>query len=383
MPGDTLAIQLDAGGRRFSRATLDGEPITDLIFGDTVPVPFYGQPLKQAWHRVLGEPGRIQLPADAEALYEATVFAADNDALEVRSLQRSGPTLIPAVQAAREAFFEQRAFIERGVWDRYLFDGDTTTYMDVWSFGRDLRIEGGALRVDFGAEIFIDHLVIHTLDDTTFAGQLRAGAVTAEVSTDLREWTAAWIRQLPGVRPVNDSMSARTFVVQLPGNGVHRYVRVSSGPDRVTEIEGYRAGRRLARTGWRASNLFGLHATVPAVAAWSTRFRLDEAAPGSYLAVAVNGEHGVEKAYAALRVGDRLVGAPDRAVAYPSNSWEYPVRAVESNYTYFFPVAPEMIGTEIEAIVLLLEGGDIEIEPKVWLTAYPIPLVRRELVLYP
>ncbi|HSG81551.1 MAG TPA: hypothetical protein VLC48_04840, partial [Gemmatimonadota bacterium] len=172
-PGDTLPIQLDAGGRRFSRGTLDGEPIADLIFGDTVEVTFGGRPLVEPWHRVLGDLGRVQVPADAEALYEATVFAADNNALEVRSLERSGPTLIPQVQAARDAFFAQETFVQRGIWDLYVFDGDTATHMDVWSFGRDLRIAGGALRVDFGTAIFVDRVLIRTLDDAVFAGQVR------------------------------------------------------------------------------------------------------------------------------------------------------------------------------------------------------------------
>ncbi len=42
-----------------------------------------------------------------------------------------------------------------------------------------------------------------------------------------------------------------------------------------------------------------------------------------------------------------------------------------------------MVGAEIEAVVLALEGGGIELEPEVWITAYPIPLAERELVLYP
>lgn len=36
------------------------------------------------------------------------VFAADNNALEVRSLQRSGEISIPEVKAARDAFFIRR-----------------------------------------------------------------------------------------------------------------------------------------------------------------------------------------------------------------------------------------------------------------------------------
>jgi len=58
---------------------------------------------------------RLNLSEDAEALYEATVFAADNNALEVRSLLRSGNIEIPEVKAAREAFTNQRLSVERGL----------------------------------------------------------------------------------------------------------------------------------------------------------------------------------------------------------------------------------------------------------------------------
>ena len=62
---------------------------------------------------------------DAGALYEATIFAADNNALEVRSLHRSGPTDIKEVEAAREAFFTQETFTRRGIWDKNLFDNNS------------------------------------------------------------------------------------------------------------------------------------------------------------------------------------------------------------------------------------------------------------------
>ncbi len=88
---------------------------------------FPGTPLKEKYHRKLGDLTPCAVPADAEALYEATCFAADNNALEVRALQRSGPSRIPQVQKAREAFLEQQLFIDRGLWDRNLFDGDDET----------------------------------------------------------------------------------------------------------------------------------------------------------------------------------------------------------------------------------------------------------------
>ncbi len=47
--------------------------------------------------------------------------------LEVRSLERSGPSQIPEVEKAREAFFGQKLFVERGIWDKNLFDDNEDT----------------------------------------------------------------------------------------------------------------------------------------------------------------------------------------------------------------------------------------------------------------
>ena len=62
--------------------------------------------------------------------------------MEVRSLYRSGTTKIKQVEEARNAFFNQSAFINRGVWDKYLFDGDMGT--GFWPSKRkgDIRFEG-------------------------------------------------------------------------------------------------------------------------------------------------------------------------------------------------------------------------------------------------
>ncbi len=101
-------------------------------------------------------------PDDAEFLYEASCFAADNNALEVRSIKRSGPTDIPQVQAARDAFFKQEVFIDKGVWDKFLFDGDLNTSYNMLHRQKDFK--GGALRLDLGSITEIDRLLIKLED---------------------------------------------------------------------------------------------------------------------------------------------------------------------------------------------------------------------------
>lgn len=123
LPGTTAKVSIPAQQRKFSKATLDGGDAKDLLAGKEITVTFEGKPLTQPWHQKMSELPLTKLPDDAEALCEAC-FAADSNALEARSVERSGPTKIPAVKAARDAFFQQRTFVGRGLWDRYLFDGD-------------------------------------------------------------------------------------------------------------------------------------------------------------------------------------------------------------------------------------------------------------------
>ena len=142
------------------------------------------------------------------------------------------------------------------------------------------------------------------------------------------------------------------------------------------DMEGYYRREELDRSNWRASNLFFEYAKRPAVQAFQQEFTIDRVEPGGYLAVAINGTHGHERAWAALRVDGRFVGAPDRAVSFDSNTWEYYNVELDHDYTYYFPLDESFVGQEIEAWVLILDGGSADIEPEVWKTAYPIPWER-------
>ena len=127
--------------------------------------------------------------------------------------------------------------------------------------------------------------------------------------------------------------------------------------------------------------MFSPYEKAPAEAAWSASFVLDEAAKHSCLALAIDGRHGQEAAYAALRLEGRLIGAPDRSLSYQSNVWEYCNDETDSNYTYYFPVTKQMLNKKIDAVVLLLKGGSGDIQPEIWITAYPTPFDSKQLVL--
>lgn len=88
-----------------------------------------------------------------------------------------------------------------------------------------------------------------------------------------------------------------------------------------------------------------------------------------------------EGAYAALKVTGKYVGCPDRSVSYPSNVWEFLVAREDRNYTYYVPLTPEMKGKMIEAYVLGLQDGKLDLKPEVWVTAYPIPFESKNLII--
>ncbi len=92
--------------------------------------------------------------------------AADNNALETRSLLRSGETKIPQVKAARDAFFNQKIFKEREIWDKYLFDGDLKSAFSVAVRWGDHKADGStAFMVDMGKVQKLDKITFDSPDE--------------------------------------------------------------------------------------------------------------------------------------------------------------------------------------------------------------------------
>jgi hypothetical protein len=360
-PGTRTDITLSSGTRAFTRARIDGRDVPELLQGKAVSVSFDGNSSPTPIHRKLAECVPAEIPADAEALYEATVFAADNNALEVRSLMRSGPTAVPEVKAARDAFFEQVVFRERRIWDRNLFDDDPDTgFWPSRKYRVDQRVKGGSFRLDLGEVVDDGRIVLHVPDDYALQPILNDEGNWVEVSTDLKSW-----RRL-------NYLSARTMPIDLGGPA--RYLRFHVTADRFTEITGERDGKPMDRSAWRASNLFAHASQMKPVKAWHSRVQVDHLIPGAKLAIAIEGTHGVEGAYAALVVGEGYVGCPDRAASYPSNTWEYVNARRDRGYTYFAPVTREMIGKPIDVWVLAYDEEHTDLRPVVWHTADPRPV---------
>ncbi len=365
--GETSEVSLVPGGRSFRGATLDARPMPDLPAGRTVSIQFPGKPASGPWHRRIGSPTECAVPADAEALFESSCFAGDNDPLEIRSLRRSGPSIIPQVQKARQAFLDQPIIADLGMLTDYLFDGKPGTFCDLLK--SRARAPGSRhLRIDLGHAVALEHILL----ETPATGVVQFASVTttnrADVSTDLKTWRAA--RLVQAGRNIRIECDARQSV---------RYVRTDLVPEKLVEIRGFAQGKALNREGWRASWLFPRFKEVRK--AWSLPFTLDQAAPGSYLAVACHGVHGREGAWVALRVDGRWVGAPQRAPSYPVNPWEYPVRQTDGNYSYFMPLTAELLGKPCEVVVLAFDAQNLDFAPDVWLTAYPAPYREKTLIL--
>lgn len=371
MPGEKYKLELDAGGNSFSTALLNGENAQKLIDGKSLTIQFPGDVLQEKYHRKLGDLEACEVPAHAEALYEATIFSTDNNALEIRSLERSGNTGIPEVEAAREAFLDQPLFTARGLWDHYMFDGESETSFYVSQRQRKTPLlNGGSLRLDFGEPVAMDELLIEVGSEHALQPWKSGEAAFLEYSDNLREWHE--LRILAGT----------TMKIKLDPDNRIRYVRFRGTPDKIIEVTGYLNGKELDRSEWRGSQLFGPYYKIAAEFAWSGTTTIREIHSGSYIAVALEGEHGKEGAYAAACVNGMLVGASDRSPSYPVNPWEYPVASVSSHYTYYIPLSKEMECREIEIFVLGMKGGKTKFRPTAYLTCYPKPTKKIEMKLY-
>ena len=358
--------------RKFVKAFIDNDDVTDiLLHGDkTVNISFYGQMLKQPYHRKLGDLSRCEFPGSAKALYEASCFAADSNALEIRALERSGKTEIPAVKAARDAFLNQPLVKERGLWDKFLFDGDkqTSFYVDRRKYAKSKAVNGGVLRVDFGENIAADKIIVRVPDIFSLQPFKDQEAYYCQIAADLKNWKKVAFR------------AGLESVILIPKGEKIRYFSLHPQPLRPCEVELWKDGKKLNTKKFRASNLFSNYSDMKFKKSWSVKVVVNEALPTSYLCIAVNGKHGDEGAYAAVKMGNKFIGANDRAVSYKFNAWENKSAFTDSNYTYFVPVTKDMIGKELEVFVLGNAECQDDIKPEVWITA-PAPLQKKRLVL--
>ncbi len=368
--GETAKISLVSGGQKFSGATLDSKPESNLTTGGSVDVTFPGKKDRKSWHKRLGAPKVTSVPADAETIFETACFTADNDPLEIRSLKRSGPTKIPQVQKTRDIFLNQPIIAERGILQEYVFDGKSTVYD--FERKRVRAPENRGLRLDLGKATKVGYLLLEAAAETqALLPSFEDAAPYAQVSADLKKWSPAKL--------VKEGKNLR---IECDPAKEIRYLRSNVRPGKLVEIRGFadaKASKELDRTGWKMTWLFPTFKKVQK--AWNLPFSVDHAPEGGYLTVACNGSHGSQAVWVGLRVDGKYRGAPDRAPSFAANPWEYPVRKSDKNYSFYIPVTEDMVGKKCEVVVLAFDAENLDFTPDVWQTSYPTPFVKKTLIL--
>ncbi|MBO5411151.1 MAG: hypothetical protein J6A60_07810 [Clostridia bacterium] len=304
-------------------------------------------------------------PKDGEFLYESAMYAIGNDALEARSLRRSGETKIPQVRAARDAFFGQKHYKLRGCEAKNMFDGRDDTFFDSQSktyLDENRRICGGCLRVDFGEEIICDCVEIEFFsgDYATREVETQSLPLVAEYSTDLRNWQSSDLAQMR----VSDgdftaeiiaftahtlyNLHGKKLVSSYGIGGAIRYLRIENPVDRIYAVRLIKDGREVALSNPFANNMQAHYRHKKAAAVKWQGFVLPEYKKGSSLAVAVEGDHGEECVYCVAQIGGKTVGFPKRAPDYRANQWEHAVCGSGKNNTFFLELPEGLEGETIK-----------------------------------
>lgn len=321
----------------------------------------------------LGTTASVPVPGNSMKLYETAVFTADNDSLETRSLRRAGETAVPQIRKAREMFFSQKTYTLKGCDGGAAFDGNKYTFFDGTSLCRfgGLRIDGGCLRVDFGGTYSADRVEFEYFEpdepDPDMPENVFRSSIS--VSDDLTYWkeykefeiTTAGTEQAEIVRSrceAIDTVSGRRRVVSFRLDSPLRYLRMPSPVCRIYRISLFRKDEEIPLKSPKVNNLFPLRPDGSVIGAQKTVVRVNAKnwKEGSYLAVALEGVHGTEDAYAVAECLGQILGAPDRAPSFPSNVWEYYVRKTDRYYTYYIPVTKDMVERDISVWVLLFDS---------------------------
>lgn len=333
--------------------------------------------------QLLGTASAIPTPSDGEQLFELAHFCVDSDSLEYRSLKRAGETAIPEVKAARDAFFAQQTYILRGCEASAVFDGNPDTFFDAHSklaFG-GMRVRGGCLRVDFGKAYEADYVTVEYFNPAESHAEMKRQQANPwlEYSADLALWQTANRLKTEVLNPkqtypliVNRvhniiEIAGKRMQAVYPVNGDIRYFRMPKPVDRIYKVALWKDGKELPLTDPKANNLLPYYEekAVKKAKQITVTVSKEQAEAGAFLAVALEGKHGVEGAYPVALCSGEALTFPDRAPSYPSNAWECPVRQIDRFYTYYLPVTKQMADTPIQ--IILLQTNEAEYPVQVYL----------------
>lgn len=333
----------------------------------------------------LGELAGVEKdPANGEFLYETSVFAITNDSLESRTLRRSGETAIPEVQAARDAFFGQRTYRLRGCEASAMFDGREDTFFDGQSrcyCDQDLRIDGGCLRVDLGREVEVDavEIVFFAADVPNREVPTQLIAVNGEVSGDLTAWSATPLKDVD-VWKADVTVSVPRFSKHTiyetkgqllravyPVNGTMRYFRLAEPMDRIYHFRVLRDGKPLDIGNAQGNNMQAHYRRRPTRILKSGVMRLPEDCRDTFLAVAVEGQHGDEGVYCCACLEGKYLAPNKRAPDFKANVWEHMVCSGAEYTTHYIPLPADAAGKEIRVFASFSRNDTAQIPCRVYL----------------
>lgn len=308
-------------------------------------------------------------PENGRFLYETAMQAITNDCLEIQSLCRSGKTQIPQMKAARDAFFNQEIYKLRGCESKYMFDGKSDTFFDSQSktyCDRDLRINGGCLRVDFGAEIQCDSVEIEFFspDCPTREVEVQKLPLAAEYSCNLKEWQ---VTELVKTSVADDDFTAKIvrftvhdyydlhgkkLIARYDVNDTIRYFSLEKPVDRIYAVRVMKDGAAVELQKPAANNMQAHYRYKKTALCKHGEFTLPQYKNGSRLTVAVNGTHGEECVYCAAEIDGVAMGFPERAPSYKANQWEHAVCGSDKNNTFYLPLPNNAQGKEVRVYAL-------------------------------
>ncbi len=349
-PGEKVSFSIIENERKFSKASLNGYDVSELLNGNQVLFTFPGTKQKLNFLTKMGNLQPATLPDNPERYIETCQFAVDNNALEIRELNSSGKTAFPVVQACRDQFFKDTIFSNEGIWDRFAFDNDMSTSFKVRRFEYlNLKENNGAFRLDLGEVKSLDRLVFKGVS-AGFDPDL------VEISTDLSSW-----------QRVKCESKDSELIVSLSSGEFFQYMRLSKSPAAVAEIEGFFQGKPVGRVLWRATNLLGWPKESDVKLCWKYDGKLTGIGKKAYLSVTVPTVCREGTVFALIVVDGKIVGATDRAPSFPYNNWEH-YGLPDKNFTFYLPVNETMDGKPIQVMLLSTDEKLQELKPEVWLT---------------
>ena len=360
MPGTETKIKLKSPGNIYNTAVLDGKRYS-IAKNNTITIKFEGKKLLLNYHRKLATLAPTPLPAFAHAMYESMCFSNDNNALEVRSLQRAGDTQYPAVAAARKSFFEDSSFINLGLWDKFAFDGDTATFYKAHaSVYNHNYIPLGTLRIGAGAGKTFNKLLLKNIPDDYLPE-------SAMASTNGRDWQQVEIRKIASQLEVNGN-----------SNIAYRYVKINPTPLAVSEVVGYLNDKDVKPNNFKLSNLFA--DSVTATAAYKASFTITETTNSSYLVLTVPGDYDPEKVFAGIYLNEELIAPYDRSPSFLYNNWEH-IEKAKGNLSFYFKADKNLLNKKADIYLFSSFAFPATMKPELWITAFPIPFEKKQLVL--